>query len=99
MLSYIGLRLIQGLIRAFVLLTIVFVFARITGDPVDLIVPADASLAERREAAVRLGLDQSEVVQYYKYLEQTFKGDFGTSIRVQRPVPTLVADAVPNTFR
>jgi peptide/nickel transport system permease protein len=99
MLSYIGLRLIQGLITAFVLLTIVFVFARITGDPIDLIVPADASLAERREAAVRLGLDQSEIVQYYKYLEQTFKGDFGTSIRFQRPVTTLFADAVPNTLR
>jgi len=99
MLRYIIIRIGQGIITAFVLMTIVFIFARITGNPINLVVPPDADLATRHAAAVRLGLTQSYFVQYWKYVGGLLKGDFGSSIQYNLPVTQLFLDAVPATIR
>lgn len=99
MLRYISLRLMQGLVTAFVLLTMVFVFARVSGNPIDLVVSPDADLAERAAAAKRLGLDQPMIVQYLKFVGGLFHGDFGTSIRFDRPVTELFIQTIPATLR
>lgn len=99
MLRYIILRLLQGLVTAFVLLTLIFIFARLSGNPVDLIVRPDASLAERAAAEDRLGLNESFVVQYVKYVGALFQGDFGVSIQYRRPVVDLFLETIPNTLR
>lgn len=99
MLRYISLRLLQGLVTAFVLLTLVFTFARVSGNPIDLVVSPDADLTERAAAAHRLGLDQPLYVQYFKFVGGLFHGDFGTSIRFNEPVTQLFVQAIPNTLR
>jgi peptide/nickel transport system permease protein len=99
MARYIILRILQGLVTAFVLLTMIFVFARLSGDPVNLIVRPDANLAERAEAARRLGLDQPYIVQYFKYLGDLFQGNFGESIQYSRSATDMFVQAFPNTVR
>jgi peptide/nickel transport system permease protein len=98
LLRYIIQRLFQGVLAAFVLLTLVFVFARISGNPLDLVTPPEATLAERAAAAERLGLDQPWIVQYFKFVGGLFHGDFGTSIRFNKPVTDLFFGAFPNTL-
>ncbi len=96
---YITKRVLQGIVTALVLLTIVFIFTRISGTPIDLVTGPDATPAQRAEAARKLGLDQPYIVQYLKYLERLlFHGDFGTSIEFRRPVIELFIDRLPNTL-
>jgi peptide/nickel transport system permease protein len=98
-LRYILSRVAQGILTAFVLVTLVFVFARLTGTPVDLLVPAEATPAQREAAIQRLGLDQPLYVQYRRYMGALLTGDFGDSIKFRRPVIGLFLERFPNTIR
>lgn len=96
---YVVRRLIHGLITLWVLTLVIFFLARATGNPADLMVAPEAS-AEERERVVRvLGLDQPYTVQYYQFIKNMVKGDFGKSIRMKMPVRQLFFQRLPNTMR
>jgi peptide/nickel transport system permease protein len=99
MTRYIMTRLWQGLITLFVLVTTVFLLARVIGTPVDLLLPSDYSIAEREAMVHRLGLDQPIYVQYAQYMGGLLTGDVGTSISVKRPVMEMFLQALPNTLK
>jgi ABC-type dipeptide/oligopeptide/nickel transport system permease component len=44
-----------------------------------------------------LGLDDPPLVQYVRYVANTVRGDFGTSIRSQRPVLDEIRERLPST--
>lgn len=70
----------------FILVTVVFIAVRATGDPITAALGDRLSadqLAERISAA---GYDRPVIVQYLEYLGQIFTGDFGTTISDNRPV-------------
>jgi peptide/nickel transport system permease protein len=46
----------------------------------------------------KYGLDQPLVVQYVKWLGQLAQGDLGDSIKMHRPVGTLIMERLPNTL-
>ena len=46
----------------------------------------------------KYGLDQPLIVQYVKWLRQLADGDLGESIKMHRPVSTLIAERLPNTL-
>lgn len=46
----------------------------------------------------KYGLDQPLIVQYVKWMRQVFKGDLGDSIKMHRPVGTLIMERLPNTL-
>jgi peptide/nickel transport system permease protein len=46
----------------------------------------------------KYGLDQPLVVQYLKWMRQLFRGDLGESIKMHRPVGTLIMERLPNTL-
>ena len=98
MARYVARRFIQGLVSLFVLGTIVFVLARLTGNPVDLLLPPDATLADRQYMIEQLGLDRPYPVQYLEFAVATLKGDLGTSIKFKRPVTELFFDRLPNSL-
>lgn len=73
---------------------LVFVIVRvIPGDPVRLMAGEQAS--EERIQAIRtnLGLDLPLWQQYMIYLNNALHGDFGWSLRYQRPTSELIAGA------
>ena len=45
----------------------------------------------------RMGLDRPVYVQYWRYLERLFVGDWGRSIASNRPVLEIIADRLPAT--
>ncbi len=92
-------RLLQAVLVLWLLTVIVFAISRISGSPVDLIVPLGAGPETRERLIEEFGLDQPLHVQYVKFLGNALQGDFGQSIRFQAPALELVLDRLPATLK
>jgi peptide/nickel transport system permease protein len=99
MTRYVLMRLAQGVLTLFVLVTLVFVLARVIGNPVDMMLPSDATDADREWAIHVLGLDQPVEVQYVTFISGFLTGNIGDSINFNRPVMELFFERFPNTIR
>lgn len=98
MTKLIATRLLQAVITLLLTSVIVFVLARSSGSPADLVLPQDATPAERTEYIQRMGLDQPLVYQYGIFVRDALKGDFGNSIRTGAPATALVFDRLGRTL-
>ncbi len=95
---YIARRLMQGVVLLCMVATIVFFLGRLTGNPVDLMLPEDAT-AEDREAMIKtLGLDGSVFDQFVIFVTKAVQGDLGRSIRMKQPAVEAFFDRLPNTL-
>jgi peptide/nickel transport system permease protein len=83
------------LIVVFCVLTLVFVTLHLTGDPVMMMLPSNASREEIDALTRSLGLDRSLIVQYGHFLARVARGDFGQSLQHQQPAMALVAERLP----
>ncbi len=96
--AYLLRRLLQSAVVLLGVTLLVFVLVRLSGDPVLLLMPPDAT-AEQVEALRRqLGLDQPVLVQYVRFVERAVQGDFGMSFRNGQPAMGLVLDRIPATL-
>jgi peptide/nickel transport system permease protein len=91
-------RLAQGLIVIFFLTTVVFVVTRLIGDPVNVMLPLEATPELRAEFSHALGLDQPILTQYVDYLGDLIRGDFGESLWQRRPAIDVVKEHLPKTM-
>ena len=85
-------RVIQSLVSMFVVSIVVFALVRLSGDPIQIMMPAEASKADIELVRAHLGLDRPWVVQYWRFATQALQGDFGRSVRFRRPALDLVAE-------
>lgn len=77
---------------------VVFFLVRLTGDPLQLILPESATPEDFARARVALGLDRPLYEQYAIFLGNVLRGDLGTSIAMRIPVSTLIAQRFPATL-
>ncbi|MNX18637.1 Glutathione transport system permease protein GsiC [compost metagenome] len=91
-------RLTQGLLVVLGVTTIVFIVTRLVGDPVQAMLPVDASAADRAVLAQALGMDGPIWAQYLHYLRDIALFDFGDSIWQQRPAMDIVLERLPSTL-
>lgn len=79
---------------------IVFALIRLVpGDPIDVMYGSEGMDAVRRAALSReLGLDESVVIQYVKWLGRALTGDLGRSYKAQMSVVALIAQRLPATL-
>ena len=96
---YIAGRLIQCLVTLLVISLLVFALARLTGNPLDVMLPIDASAEIQEEMSRELGLDQPIYLQYARFVQSLLHGDLGTSIRTRKPVAELIGLRLPNTLK
>jgi peptide/nickel transport system permease protein len=89
---YILERVIQSLISLLVVSMVVFALVRLSGDPIRIMMPAEASEADINLMRAELGLDRSWPVQYWRFLTNALRGDFGRSVRFNRPAMDLVIE-------
>ena len=92
MLRLITQRVGQGILVLFVMSALVFFGVYVIGDPVALLVPADADQQDRARAIVQLGLDKPLIVQYVTFLGNAVQGDFGMSFIYRRPAIELILE-------
>jgi peptide/nickel transport system permease protein len=91
-------RLLLAIVTLLGVSLIVFVAARLTGDPVLLMVPATATDEQIQEVRVQYGLDKPVPVQYLYFLRDAVTGDFGQSIRYDQPAMKLALKRLPATL-
>ena len=94
---YIGRRLAQTAVVLVGITLVVFWVIRLSGDPVLLMLPADASQQDIQRLRELLGFDQPVHIQLWRFMERVATGDFGTSLRFQEPALALVLDRLPST--
>jgi peptide/nickel transport system permease protein len=99
MLRFVLFRVLQSLIALAILSVVVFALARATGDPLQMILPMNASQEDYDNARRYLGLDRPYVEQYASFVTRALSGDFGTSIRARRPVAELLRERLPNSMK
>jgi peptide/nickel transport system permease protein len=90
-------RLAQALLSMLVVISIVFVLTRLSGNPVLLLLDVNASEQDQAILTHHLGLDRPLPVQYALYVKNVFLGDFGTSILTRRPVTEHIWERLPAT--
>ena len=92
-------RLIEAVVTMWLMTIVIFCLVRVTGSPVDVILPDTATNDQREQATKLLGLDRPLVVQYALYLATLVKGDFGRSYTLNVDIGPLVLSHFLNTFR
>lgn len=92
---YIGIRLLQSLVAIWVMSVIVFSLARVTGNPLDVLLPLEAGPEEYARVEKHWGLDKPYFFiaseppfftldnQYFIFLSKAVRGDFGNSWKWQ----------------
>lgn len=82
------------------LLISMFVFGLLymAGDPVALMLPEDATQEQVDSLRASLGLDQPFYVQYFHFVGDLLRGDFGYSYRYNQPALPIVLERLPATF-
>ena len=73
-------RLAQAIISIFVLVTVVFFLVRLTGDPVERMIPPQVTDEVANDLRRAYGLDKPLAVQYGIFLQGAVQGDLGTSL-------------------
>ena len=95
---YIVNRLLQGVVLLFLVATIVFFLGRLTGNPVDLMLPEGSPPEDRIAMTQALGLDGSVFHQFGIFVMNALHGDLGTSIRAREPTVDVFFSRLPNTL-
>jgi ABC-type dipeptide/oligopeptide/nickel transport system permease component len=96
--GFLAYRLFRTLVALWLVSTVVFVVMRLSGDPVPLLLPPDAPIAEMERVRRDLGLDRPLPVQYGVFLANVVRGDFGRSIHFRQPAMEVARSYLRATF-
>lgn len=99
MLSYIGNRLWQTVVVLLLMSVVIFLLARLGGDPLYTMLSEQASEQDRINLTIKLGLDKPLYEQYWVWLKLLAHGDLGTSVLNLFPVIELVKIYGQNTIK
>lgn len=96
---YILVRLSQSFLVLFAVSIIIFGLARLSGNPLDLLVPEDAEPEDIVDMERKWGLDRPLHVQYFTFLSNALRGDFGKSLRyTDKDAMQMVMQRFPATL-
>ena len=98
MIAFILRRLLQGVVVMLVVGFIAFSLFNFVGDPVSLMLPPEATQADRDAMRGILGLDKPFYVQFATFIDNAVHGNFGISLRLGRPVSALLVERLPATL-
>jgi peptide/nickel transport system permease protein len=99
MLGYIARRILFAIPIAFGVSVVCFSLVYLApGDPLQTILPSDATAEMVEQIKHAYGLDRPLPVQFFLWLGHVLAGDFGMSISTRRPVILEVTGALSNTF-
>ena len=92
-------RLLTTAVMLFLVMLTAFMLAHLTGDPVRLMVPEDATERQIAELRHELGLDRPLPVLFAEYVTRALRGDLGPSIRYRKPTLSLILERLPATVQ
>ncbi|MEQ9244040.1 ABC transporter permease [Roseovarius indicus] len=98
MTAFILRRLIQSILVMLAVALIAFTMFRFVGDPVNSMLPENATAEERQDLRDQLGLNAPVTTQFARFVTGAAQGEFGISYRNKRPVSDLIAERLPATL-
>ncbi|HWU40874.1 MAG TPA: ABC transporter permease [Candidatus Acidoferrum sp.] len=99
MLRYIINRLLQSILVILGVLLLVFFIVNLTGDPVRIMLPPEASQEDVERLRVQMGLDKPLPEQFIRFLAGAVRGNFGESLRYRgQPALKQVVQRFPATL-
>src|ERR687891_1834644 len=97
---YIARRALQSFLAIWVMSLIVFSLARISGNPLDMMLPLEATREDYERVSKHWGLDEPLPTQYVIFLTKAVQGDFGYSWKWPgHSAMGLVAQRLPATLQ
>lgn len=100
MVAYVIRRILFSVLVVMGVATVVFFLVRLSGDPVLLYLPEDATAEDIAQYRHRLGFDRPLYVQYADFMVNAFgKGDLGRSFRYGESALQLVLERLPATIQ
>ncbi|SKA31948.1 ABC transporter permease [Consotaella salsifontis] len=91
-------RLSQTVITLLVMSVLVFVGIYMVGNPIDILISASATPAERQQIITAMGLDLPVWQQYWIFLKNALAGDLGNSFVYNQPAIRLILSRMPATL-
>jgi hypothetical protein len=91
-------RLLRAAVTIVMVVTFSFVVLRLSGDPAQIILGADAPPEAVDAFRAAWGLDRPVWVQFFSYFGAILSGDLGRSMRDGREAIVLVAERIPATL-
>lgn len=98
MLGFVIQRLLQAAVVMAVMSAVVFVGVYAIGNPIEIIIPPEATQEIREATIKRFGLDLPLWEQYFIFVTNLLQGDFGRSFIYNVPVLELIAGRLPATL-
>jgi peptide/nickel transport system permease protein len=97
--GYLFQRVALALLSILGVLVVVFLLIRVSGDPTLLLASPDARPEDIQQMRASLGLDRPLHVQFFYYLRDAARLDFGESFHWREPAVTLVLSRFPATLK
>jgi peptide/nickel transport system permease protein len=98
MVLYITNRVLQSVAVMLVTAFVCFILFNYVGDPINNMVGQETTIHDREALREKLGLNDPNVVQFFRFIKNALRGDFGISYRLQRPVKDLILERLPATL-
>ncbi|MCR6487518.1 ABC transporter permease [Amycolatopsis sp. OK19-0408] len=93
-----GTKVLTAVVVLFFVATAAFFLVRLSGDPVKLILPPDATAQQEATLRASLGLDRPLLTQYLDYLGGLPRLHLGTSLVYDQPVADVLFSRIPATL-
>lgn len=93
--GYVLKRLWQAVYVLVGISAISFFFIHLSGDPVMLMLPADATHEQIESLRKQLGFDDPLPLQYVRFVTHALQGDFGQSLYYRVPAMELIVERLP----
>src|SRR5580658_6943427 len=98
MLAFVIQRLFHSVLVMLAVALIAFALFNFVGDPIGNMVGQDTTLADRERLRQELGLNDSFVVQFARFVGHAAQGNFGLSYQQARPVGQIILEKMPATL-
>lgn len=100
MARYTLINVFRGILTLLAVSVIVFMLARITGDPLDVLAPIDMGAEDQAALAARWGLDKPLPEQYFTFITNAVRGDYGPSFKFPgESAASVIAERLPRSVQ
>lgn len=99
MLDFLARRTLGALATLFVVIAAVFFATRLSGNAMDYMLPPGTDTETRQLMIERFGLDQPIWVQFVRFIQGIFSGEWGIGLYERRSVVQIYAERIPNTLQ
>ncbi|MCC6175878.1 MAG: ABC transporter permease [Chloroflexi bacterium] len=97
--AYVLRRVVRGIFTLWLVVTIVFVALRLSGDPATMMLSENASAEDIERLRDQLGLNQPLPIQYWTFLSKVvLQADLGQSIARRQPAASVVIERLGATL-